>query len=42
MSGQSLADRLIELVEEAVRRREKEEKIKSAILSVLKEEMKLG
>jgi high-affinity K+ transport system ATPase subunit B len=42
MSGQSLADRLIELVEEAVRRREKEEKIKSTILSVLREEMKLG
>jgi high-affinity K+ transport system ATPase subunit B len=42
MSDQSLADRLIELVEEAVRRREKEEKIKSTILSVLKEEMKLG
>jgi high-affinity K+ transport system ATPase subunit B len=42
MSDQSLADRLIELVEEAVRRREKEEKIKSTILSVLREEMKLG
>jgi hypothetical protein len=42
MSDQSLADRLIELVEEAVRRREKEGKIKSTILSVLKEEMKLG